>query len=93
MENRVTARLLRRHSPASHAEPSERGRVRTDLRMSDFFVALGLVFVLEGLLFAAFPEWTKRAMTSVLEAPDGALRIVGIGSAVIGMLLIWAIRG
>lgn len=67
--------------------------MRTDLRMSDFFVALGLVFVLEGLLFAAFPDWTKRAMASVLEAPDAALRIVGIASALIGVLLIWAIRG
>ena len=61
--------------------------------MSDFFVALGLVFVLEGLLFAAFPDWTKRAMTSVLEAPDAAVRIVGIASALIGVVLIWAIRG
>jgi uncharacterized protein YjeT (DUF2065 family) len=61
--------------------------------MSDFFVALGLVFVLEGLLFAAFPDWTKRAMASVMEAPDGALRIVGIASALIGVVLIWVIRG
>lgn len=61
--------------------------------MSDFFVALGLVFVLEGLLFAAFPESTKRAMASVLEAPDATLRIVGIASALIGVLLIWFIRG
>jgi uncharacterized protein YjeT (DUF2065 family) len=67
--------------------------VRTDFLMSDFFVALGLVFVLEGLLFAAFPEWTKRAMASVMEAPDASLRIVGIGSALIGVLLIWVIRG
>jgi uncharacterized protein YjeT (DUF2065 family) len=61
--------------------------------MSDFFVALGLVFVLEGLLFAAFPDWTRRAMASVMEAPNAALRFVGIGSAVLGVLLIWAVRG
>jgi uncharacterized protein YjeT (DUF2065 family) len=61
--------------------------------MSDFFVALGLVFVLEGLLFAAFPDWTRRAMASVMETPDAALRFVGIGSAVLGVLLIWAVRG
>lgn len=61
--------------------------------MSDFVVALGLVFVLEGLLFAAFPDWTKRAMTSVIEAPDAWLRIVGIASAVIGVVVIWVVRG
>jgi uncharacterized protein YjeT (DUF2065 family) len=61
--------------------------------MSDFFVALGLVFVLEGLLFAAFPDWTKRAMASVMEANDASLRIVGISSAVIGVILVWMLRG
>lgn len=61
--------------------------------MADFVVALGLVFVIEGLVFAAFPEHAKRAMTSVLEAPDASLRVVGIGSAVAGLLLIWVMRG
>jgi uncharacterized protein YjeT (DUF2065 family) len=61
--------------------------------MSDFLVALGLVFVLEGLLFAAFPDWTRRAMTSVIEAPDAWLRIVGIASAAIGVVVIWVVRG
>ncbi len=30
--------------------------------MSDFLAALGLVFVIEGLVFAAFPAAAKRAM-------------------------------
>jgi uncharacterized protein YjeT (DUF2065 family) len=42
--------------------------------MSDFLAALGLVFVIEGLIFAAFPESAKRAMTSVLETQDISLR-------------------
>jgi uncharacterized protein YjeT (DUF2065 family) len=61
--------------------------------MGDFLVALGLVFVIEGLAFAAFPGLTKRAMTHVLETPDGALRVVGIASAVIGVVVIWLVRG
>src|SRR5262249_40544820 len=32
--------------------------------------ALGLVFVIEGLIFAAFPDAAKRAMTSVLKTSD-----------------------
>ena len=60
--------------------------------MSDFLIALGLVFAIEGLVFAAFPGAVKRAMASVLETPDSVLRIVGIVSAVIGVLLIWLIR-
>jgi len=61
--------------------------------MSDFIVALGLVFVIEGLVFSAFPATAKRAMESVQQAPDGTLRIVGIVSAIVGVVLIWAIRG
>jgi uncharacterized protein len=61
--------------------------------MSDFIVALGLVFVIEGLVFSAFPATAKRAMESVQQTQDGSLRIVGLVSAALGTLLIWAIRG
>ncbi len=46
--------------------------------MGDFLVAIGLVFAIEGLLFAAFPAIAKRAMAHVLETPDSALRLIGI---------------
>ena len=61
--------------------------------MIDFLAALGLVFVIEGLVFAAFPAHAKRAMLSVMETPEATLRVVGIGSAVIGVLLVWLVRG
>jgi uncharacterized protein len=61
--------------------------------MSDFLVAIGLVFAIEGILFAAFPAMVKRAMAHVMETPDGALRAIGIGSAVVGVLVIWLVRG
>jgi uncharacterized protein YjeT (DUF2065 family) len=43
--------------------------------MSDFVVALGLFFAIEGLFLAAFPAGAKRTMASVLNTPDGPLRI------------------
>ena len=61
--------------------------------MSDFLVALGLVFVIEGLGFAAFPHAAKRAMSAVMETPDAVLRMVGLASALAGLVLVWAIRG
>ena len=61
--------------------------------MSDFVVALGLVFAIEGILFAAFPGPLKRAMAHVTDTPDGSLRLIGIGSAIVGVVLIWLIRG
>ena len=61
--------------------------------MSDFVVAIGLVFAIEGILFAAFPVPVKRAMAHVMETGDGALRLIGIVSAVIGVVLVWLVRG
>jgi hypothetical protein len=60
--------------------------------MSDFLAAIGLVFVIEGLVFAAFPAQAKRAMQSVLETPEGTLRLIGIGSAVVGVVVVWLVR-
>jgi uncharacterized protein YjeT (DUF2065 family) len=53
---------------------------------------VGILFVLEGLMFAASPTWMRRAMKSALSTPDHVLRAVGIGSAVLGLILIWLIR-
>lgn len=61
--------------------------------MSDFVVAIGLVLAIEGLLFAAFPFWVKRSMAHVVETPDNALRLVGIFSALIGVVVVWLVRG
>lgn len=61
--------------------------------MSDFLAAVGLVFVIEGLVFAAFPNGAKKAVASVLETSDSHLRLIGIGSAIIGVAVVWLARG
>lgn len=61
--------------------------------MEDFLAAVGLVFVIEGLIFSAFPTSAKKAVASVLETPDGVLRMIGLGSAVIGLIIVWLARG
>ena len=61
--------------------------------MFDFLVAIGLVFAIEGILFAAFPAMVKRAIGHVLETPDATLRIIGIVSAVMGVVVVWLVRG
>lgn len=59
---------------------------------ADLLIGVGVLFVLEGLIFAASPSWMRRAMKSALETPDNVLRVVGLISAVLGLVLIWAIR-
>lgn len=60
--------------------------------MTDFLAALGLVFVIEGLMFAALPGHAKKAITSVLQTPEPTLRLIGIGSAVVGLAIVWFVR-
>lgn len=59
----------------------------------DFITALGLAFAIEGLLFLAFPDPVRRMMISVASSPNAQLRLAGFISAIIGIIIIWAVRG
>ena len=61
--------------------------------MTDFLVALALVFVLEGLVFAAFPALAKRAIEGALATPETTLRVMGLVSALLGIIAVWLLRG
>jgi uncharacterized protein len=62
------------------------------IAFADFLIGLGVLFVLEGLMFAASPAWMRKAMKSALATPDHILRAAGIVSAVAGLILIWFVR-
>jgi len=61
--------------------------------MSDFFVAIGLAIAIEGILYALFPDGMKRMMMQVLATPSPSIRTAGITAALIGVTLIWLVRG
>jgi uncharacterized protein YjeT (DUF2065 family) len=61
--------------------------------MSDFLAAVGLFFAIEGIFLAAFPGGAKRAMATVIEMADSPLRIAGIASALVGVLIVYLVRG
>jgi len=60
--------------------------------MRDFLAALGLVFAIEGILFAAFPRGVARAMREAAEHGERHLRTAGIIAAVGGVALVWLVR-
>jgi uncharacterized protein len=62
------------------------------IAFADFLIGVGILFVIEGLLFTASPAWMRKAMKSAMATPDYMLRVIGIGSAVAGLILIWAVR-
>lgn len=61
--------------------------------MSDFFVAIGLAIALEGILYALFPDAMKKIIMQVLTMPTSAVRTTGVTLAMIGVVIIWLIRG
>lgn len=61
--------------------------------MSDLIVALALVLVIEGLMLAAAPGAVRRAMESIGQLPDPPLRLTGLIGAVVGVVVVWIIRG
>jgi uncharacterized protein YjeT (DUF2065 family) len=61
--------------------------------MTDFLAALALLLVIEGLLYAAAPETLRRAMAVILTQPPAAMRIAGLAAAILGVFLLWLIRG
>ena len=60
--------------------------------MSDLGAAIGLIFAIEGIVFAAFPLSAKRAMAAALDIPDGRLRIAGLAAAIVGVAIVWVVR-
>jgi len=64
-----------------------------DFSFGDFVTAIGLAFVVEGLMFLAFPDPVRRMMSSVAASPRQQLRVAGVVSAVIGLTLLWVVRG
>jgi len=61
--------------------------------VSDLIVALGLVLVIEGIIYGGLPHLAKRLAAEVLTIPDSTLRIAGIGAALLGLVIVWAVRG
>lgn len=61
--------------------------------MSDLFVALGLVLVIEGALYATFPGGLKRMMLLVQDVPEQSLRSGGVAAVILGVLVVWLVRG
>ena len=61
--------------------------------MNEFFVAIGLVFVIEGLLWAVFPDYALRMLEVAAVTPPPTLRTIGTVAVGIGVLIVWLVLG
>ncbi|WP_088348037.1 MULTISPECIES: DUF2065 domain-containing protein [Rhodomicrobium] len=60
--------------------------------MNDFLVGLGLVLVIEGLLWALAPGLAFRLLEIAATTPEQRLRTGGAIAVAAGVLLIWLVR-
>jgi len=55
--------------------------------MEFFLTLIGLVLIIEGLPYAAFPEAMKRWLGQLQELPPATLRVFGLAALGLGFLL------
>ena len=60
--------------------------------MSDLVTALGLVLIIEGLVYAAAPARFKAMMARLEDIPDETLRMGGLIAVALGVAIVWLAR-
>jgi len=61
--------------------------------VQDFLAAVGLVLVIEGLLYGGFPAFAKRMAAEATQASENLLRITGLLAIAAGVFIVWLVRG
>jgi uncharacterized protein YjeT (DUF2065 family) len=62
------------------------------LNVADLVTALGLVLVLEGIAPFLNPGGLKRLLARIAEVGDRELRIAGLGSMLVGIVVMFLVR-
>ncbi|MFZ9715102.1 MAG: DUF2065 domain-containing protein [Pelagibacteraceae bacterium] len=60
--------------------------------MKDLAAALGLLFFIEGLLFAIFPTRIKNMLKAIDKIPENKLRSMGLFFLILGFLIVWYVK-
>ena len=60
--------------------------------MIDFFVAVGLVFIFEGLILFISPKRLKQVLKLINDFSEKKIRLIGLFSIIIGLIIISLIR-
>jgi len=57
--------------------------------MKELIIAIGLLFFIEGMLYALFPSTMKNMLKVIEKLPVNQLRISGLLFALIGFVIVW----
>jgi len=59
------------------------------LDSNSFWLAMGLVLVVEGFMPFVSPATWRKTFLQILQLSDGQLRFFGLVSLLIGLMLVW----
>ena len=68
---------------------SHSNELETRRYMRYFLCVIGMVMILEGLPYFAFPEKMKPWLQKIMETPDHSLRRLGLTLMAAGLLLVY----
>ena len=60
--------------------------------IATFFLALGLVLVVEGLVYALAPSLVEQLLAALRALPVETRRAIGLASLAAGLVLVWCAK-
>jgi len=60
--------------------------------MRDLGTGIALVLVIEGIVYALFPEAMKQLAARTVGVAPQTLRVAGLLAACVGVILVWVMR-
>ena len=60
--------------------------------MDELFIAIGLIFFIEGFVIAMFPSKIKSMLETIKNTPENKLRLYGVFLLILGFSIIWYIK-
>ena len=61
--------------------------------LEQWILAFALMLVIEGALYALFPDLIRRAIAAALAAPVNTLRLGGAIAVAVGVFIVWLVKG
>lgn len=57
--------------------------------IATIFLALGLVLIVEGLVYSLAPSLVEQLLASLRALPDDQRRLIGLAALAFGVVLVW----